>query len=60
MCYYEEWDEQVRQAANAIRKSKEQAEQMLAKARQAVTSSEPKPAAAPEKQRTDELEETSA
>lgn len=60
MCYYEEWDEQFRQAAKAVRQSKEQAEQILSRARKAITSSEPEAPAEPQKQLTDELDEITA
>lgn len=41
MCYYAEWDERFQQAAKEMRKSKEQAEQMLLRAKQDTSPARP-------------------
>lgn len=57
MCYYAEWDERFQQAAKEMRKSKEQTEQLMSRAKEGVSPTLPDIPTVPEKQPAEELDE---
>lgn len=57
MCYYAEWDERLQQAAQEMRKRKEEAEQKLSRAKQATSPGRPDTTKEPEKEPSVELDE---
>ena len=59
MCYYDEWDARLLEAARNARKSKEQAERLMSRAKDAAVS-QPDTPAEPEKQPATELDEVAA